>query len=601
MRTLLVCAIASLAIPTTSTFAQGVRDNRTLSGVGTAAITGMVVSDEREARSLRRARVSITGSELEIGRTTVTTDDGTFSFDQLPAGRYSVTASKDGYVTMSAGADRPGRAGAGVEVRQGETGRVSVRLPKGAVITGIVRLPTGEPAAGISVSPMMRRYVAPAGERRLTASAFTTVATDDRGVYRIFGLAAGTYLVSALPRSAFAPGGAEIYPVSEADVRRALSEVKAQSTAPRPGMISPSPSASRPAEPPRGGVTLTPVYFPGTPAEKQATPVTVAAGEVRTGIDIDLEYFRTAAIEGFVTLPPGLRAQLLLSNADGSAPNQTVRVSVMTADDGRFSFRSLPPGHYAITARAIAADTRSGATPAQSLAWGRTEVMLNGDDITGITIPLRPALTLSGRIAFKGSTAAPALPTIRLPIPATAFTGGLSGPLPSVQLEGDRFSMGGALPGVYRFQAPPPGLRAPIGPWWLESVIVKEKDLLDTVLDLRESIDDAVVTFSDRASEVSGTARYQNGQAFREGLVVVFSTNRDTWFLNSRRIAAVQPSATGQYAFRNLPPGDYFITVAVGLERNEWFDPELLASLTATAQRLNIAGTEVKTHDLVLK
>ena len=598
MRALLVCAIACLTIPTPSTFAQGVRDNRTLTGVGTAAITGTVVSDERDARPLRRARVSITGSELDIGRTTVTTDDGTFSFEQLPAGRYAVTASKDGYVAMSAGADRPGRAGVGVELRQGETGRVSVRLPRGAVITGIVRLPTGEPAAGISVSPMMRRYVAAAGERRLMASAFTTVTTDDRGVYRIFGLAAGTYLVSALPRLAFAPG-AEIYPVSEADVRRALTEVKAQSAAPRPGMISAPPLASRPAEPPRGGVTLTPVYFPGTPAEKQATPVTVAAGEVRTGIDIDLEYFRTASIEGSVTLPASLRAQLLLSNADGSAPNQTFRASAMTAEDGRFSFRSLPPGHYAITARAVAADTRSGATPAQSVAWGRTEVMLNGDDITGISIPLRPALTLSGRIVFKGSTAAPPLPTIRLPIPATAFTA-LSGPLPSVQLEGDRFSIAGGLPGVYRFQAPPPGMRAPIGPWWLESVIVNGKDLLDTVLDLRESIDDAVVTFSDRASEVSGTARYQNSQVFREGLVVVFSTNRDTWFLNSRRIAAVPPNANGHYVIRNLPPGDYFITVAVGLDRNEWFDPELLASLTATAQRLNIAGTEVKTHDLIL-
>ena len=138
-RTIVVLMVALALTPLKGlTTTQPVRDNRTLTGVGTATISGTVASDERDARPLRRARVSITGSELDIGRTTVTADDGTFSFEQLPAGRYSVTASKDGYVTMSAGADRPGRAGVGVEVRQGEMARVSVRLPKGAVITGIV-------------------------------------------------------------------------------------------------------------------------------------------------------------------------------------------------------------------------------------------------------------------------------------------------------------------------------------------------------------------------------------------------------------------------------------------------------------------------------
>ena len=92
------------------------------------------------------------------------------------------------------------------------------------------------------------------------------------------------------------------------------------------------------------------------------------------------------------------------------------------------------------------------------------------------------------------------------------------------------------------------------------------KELLDAELELRDSDENAVITFTDHPSELTGAARYGNGAPFREGLVVVFSTDPRTWFLNSRRVAAVATTPTGQYVVKNLPPGDYFLTVAVGLE-----------------------------------
>ena len=579
--------------------AQPVRDNRTLTGVGTGTITGRVTTDDRDSRPLRRARVSLTSGDLDVGRATVTNDDGTFTFTRLPAGRYNVTAAKDGYVTMSLGADRPGRPGIGVEVRAGDNPPVTVRVPKGAVITGMVRLPTGEPAPGIVVVPLTERFNAATGERHLMAVANASVAADDRGEYRIYGLAAGTYVVSAAPRGGATPPGTEVQVLSDAEIRRAMSEVKAQSVAARPGMIAPAPSAARAAETPRTGVALTPIYFPGTASEKQAARLTLAAGQVRSGIDLDLSFVRVSTIEGYVSAPPGARVLLFIGNADGTSPNQTLRVTATPGEDGRFMFRSLPPGHYAISARAVPATPRPGSA-GDTIAYGRTEVIVGGDDIGGITIPLRPALTISGRIVFKGTVNAPSLPAIRLPVTATTLGGSNSVMLPNVLVEGDRFTIAGAIPGIYRFPSPPMGVRTPIGAWWLESLIVNRKELLDGELDLQESDENAVITFSDRPTELTGAARYASGLPFREGLIVVFSADQRMWFLNSRRVAAVSTTNNGQYVVRNLPPGDYFITVAVGLERNEWFDREVLASLVESAQKITIRAGEARTHDLTL-
>ena len=173
-------------------------------------------------------------------------------------------------------------------------------------------------------------------------------------------------------------------------------------------------------------------------------------------------------------------------------------------------------------------------------------------------------------------------------------------PLPAPLIDGDRFTIAGAIPGVYRFPNPPMGTRAPIGSWWLESIIVNRKELLDAPLELQESDEDAVITFTDKPTELRGAARYATGLPFREGLVVVFATDPRAWFLHSRRVAAVA-ATNGQYVVKNLPPGDYYVSVGVGLERNEWFDAEVLRGLADSAQKVTIGRAETKTLDLTVQ
>src|SRR5262245_14430046 len=73
-------------------------------------ITGRVLTADT-GRPVKRARVFISAAELPSGRGILTDDAGVFDFSELPAGRYTMTVSKSGWVSLSYGQRRPLQAG----------------------------------------------------------------------------------------------------------------------------------------------------------------------------------------------------------------------------------------------------------------------------------------------------------------------------------------------------------------------------------------------------------------------------------------------------------------------------------------------------------
>src|SRR5687767_4843396 len=462
MTRIILALSCSLLLLSTHAAAQQPRDNQRRAIAGNAVVTGLVVSADAPARPLRRVRVTISGSELDVARSTITTDEGQFSFESLPAGRYTLTAAKDGYATTAFGAVRPGRPGRSVTVAYGETRRLRMQLPRGAVITGVVRDPYGDPAAGLNVVVLSRRFAPGTGEQRLQTTA-TNAATDDRGIYRVFGLAAGSYLVTALPRfSAVGGAGGEVTTVSREEIQRALSEVQGGRTSSRPGMPASTPPA--PAPPlRRASLSVAPTYFPGTAEESRATAITVAAGEVRTGVDFDLDYLPLVSVEGHVSAPPDARVQVMLSKADPDSPYQTTTTAI-PGQDGRFTFRRVQPGHYVIQARAYSQAARAAGT-LQASFWGRTEIIVAGEDLEGVGVPLEPTLNLLGDLVFEGTTNPPSLDGFKLPL-QVAPRGLGTVPFPAPVVQGSQVVLLGVAPGTYRFMSTPQGIRTRIGPWW---------------------------------------------------------------------------------------------------------------------------------------
>lgn len=586
LRTRALTALLALCSWALVVEAQQTRDGRRRMGTGTSTVTGVVLLDDDVPAPLRRARVMLKSPDSSTARTVIANDEGRFTIDRLPAGRYTLGATKDGYVAVNYGARRPNRPGIAIALRDGETRAVTLRMPRGSVITGTVVDPDGQPARGVLVNAMHFRYVPAAGERQLTR--VRSAATDDRGVYRIYGLAAGEYFVFAHAQSSGPPRSGDLQLVSPAEVQRARAELGQRATRSQPGSPSIDAPPGSSAEEPRRSVALAPVFYPSTVDATNAVPITVGRGEERGGIDFQMQYVPTAIVSGTVPAGSNVRSVALIQTNDNDNRG-LLRTHVVNAPNGRFQFGGIEPGTYTLFT-----DTRA------SGLWGKVEIVVNGEDITGLSLALQPGLTISGRIAFEGATPPPTdLARLRVSLPPVYRRRSERIHLPPVQMQpGGRFTMTGIVPGVYQggvlmLRA----FRSPVGGWWLKSITMEGRELLDAPLDLQRSANDVIVTFSDRATELTGIVRDGDGNPLSDRYLVVFSTHKAAWFPNSRRVAGERPNGDGQYAIRNLPPGEYFVAISEDLEPNEWYDPKVLEQLAPEAMRIVLRENERKKQD----
>ena len=242
------------------------RDAR-VATTGLGEISGLVVTDEENPQPVKRAEVRaiVTGGEP---RTTYTDASGAFAFTNLPTGRFTIEASKPGYVRTAYGARRHDRPGTPVTLTDAQKKQVlQLRMARGSVITGRVVDEFGQPAQGARVRAQLTRMVN--GERTLVdvpiAGAMFGEAADDRGVYRLYGLPAGDYVISANPRNS---GPGDIRRMSETEIRAAEQAVK-------------QPQSPLEPDVPPVMVGYSAIFYPGVLNAAQASAVTVRSGEER--------------------------------------------------------------------------------------------------------------------------------------------------------------------------------------------------------------------------------------------------------------------------------------------------------------------------------
>src|SRR4051812_6506032 len=131
---------------------------------GTGRIRGRVLASDGSG-PIRRAQVRVSGTDI-ASRSALTDAEGRFDFRELPAGRFSLQASKSGYVSIQFGQPRPFESGKPIELADKQSlDNADVAMPRGSVITGRIVDEFGDPVPDASVAAMRQTWAN--GRRRL--------------------------------------------------------------------------------------------------------------------------------------------------------------------------------------------------------------------------------------------------------------------------------------------------------------------------------------------------------------------------------------------------------------------------------------------------
>lgn len=576
---------------------------------GTASVTGTVVVTG-SGQPARKARVTLSGGELRGTLTRTTDNEGRFAFAALPAGRYSLSVSKPSYVSVTYGQHRPGsgRPGTPIQLTDGQRFDARLQLPRGGAITGTLVDEHAEATAGIQVRAM--RYVMQSGQRTLQSAGSGN--TDDRGVFRIYGLQPGDYVVCATPRGAF--GAADRLQTEVEAIRRTAETLAQRDAVEARAMLDRATFLRTQIDTEEQPTGYAPVCFPGTQAPTSASVVALGVGEERGGVDFQLQLVPLARIEGSVMNPTG-------------APLQNVQVSLTAVGDvspfdtrsarpdaeGRFRMSGVPPGQYTLVARATVGSPPGARTGAQGQAaaraveaaaaqvrlWSMMDVSIDGRDLTNVLLSLQPGVTVSGQIVFDGTAQPPAdLTRARVtlmpfnPAPGTrAIAATAAGRVDAA----GRFTIPNVLPGKYRLS----GSSGASG-WFVESAVVAGQDTVDFPIEIRgnQHVTGASMTFTDRQTEFTGAVVNERNEPVNAYTIVIYPADQRYWTGQSRRIQTSRPGTDGRFTFRNLPPGDYRLATVFDPEPGAWFDPAYLQQLDGSATRLTLAAGEKKVQDV---
>ncbi len=492
--------------------------------------------------------------------------------------------SKTGFVTLSYGQRRPLQSGTPLQLADGQQFRgVDFRLPRGSVISGHVYDETGDPMPGATVRVLQYRYAQ--GQRQLVPA--DTAQTDDCGTFRMWGLNPGDYYVAAVARNFnFGPrGGFRGGQVGAFSGRGAGT---------RGGRGAPPGGFLDVGDDDETAKVYAPTYYPGVPSVEESRPVTVGVGQELLDVDFNLLLVRTAHVAGTVMGPDGsitYSGQVNLTPDTGSGAGGRGQIGVNFGSridwEGRFSIANVPPGRYTLRARGTDTDPPQFAAQPLTVASG---------EVADVPLILSPGATLSGSVAFEGADA-PEFSQVRVTAPATE-SGAALGPNPNARVDKDgRFTLDGVAAGLHFIR-----LAGQLRGWSLKSVMVDGRDVVDTPIALRsgQQLNNVVVTFSSRQTEINGTIIDLRGDPVTDFTVLAFPFDTTLWRPLSRQIATARPDQTGRFQLRGLPAGSYYLATVDPAEQGEWFEPAFLDQQRIGAASVVLSEGGTQTHDFRL-
>jgi len=452
---------------------------------------------------------------------------GRFTLRGVEPGKYRLSASRTGYAHQQFGSR--GRMGSGtvltLEPGQQLTGLVFRLYPQG-VIAGVVLDSDGEPVVEAEVEALQYEY----SRRKKQLQQVQQARTNDLGEFRIFGLVAGRYYISANSASremrwGMSPRGA---PGGEAEQAYA------------------------------------PTYYPGTVDPASASPVEVAAGAEVRGVQLTLQRVPTARIRGRVVNPftTGRDRETFVS----LAPRQQglwvfgYRSYPVSDPDGNFEIRGVVPGSYTLMAEWRQGELRH---------TGRKKLDVT-TDLDGVVVEIAPGFEVSGVLKVEGKADVNHADLRVVLSPRDEDP--MGGRSTTVKDDGS-FTLRHLDPDQYRFD-----LHGAPENCYLRSVRLGRQEVLESGFELTGPPSDPLEVFlSADGGRLEGEVLDERKKPVRGARVALVPepSKRDLSFLYKN----ITTDQSGRFSIVGIAPGEYKLFAWDTVEEDAWEDPEFLNPL----------------------
>jgi hypothetical protein len=306
-------------------------------------ISGRITTSENQP--LTNARVTvIKGFGNALGQSIRLDSEGNFKSPPLEPGLYFVSAYVPGLIR------EPAAPGTPAYFRPGDT--VDIKLIKGGVISGSVKNSNGDGLVAVPVRAF--RVRTPTGDPVSFTAISREVMTDDRGIYRLYGLQAGSYIVSA--------GGNS-----------------------RTGVMAPSAYEG-----------FVPTFAPSATRDT-ATEIQVTSGS-EAQADIQFREERGHVVSGTITGGPAADGPVQYAAGvvvfDSRNRVEVATSSAFSTSNFSFAVYGLLDGDYEIYASELSNTSDQFASPP-------LRIKVQGADLTGLRLVVAPLASLDGRVTFE--------------------------------------------------------------------------------------------------------------------------------------------------------------------------------------------------------
>lgn len=477
----------------------------------------------------------------------LTGGDGSFSFDNVPAGTYMASVRKPGYKGFGNMVQHGFGVRGGFPTQGGPPHRVQVgadtpsltfRITPLAAITGTVTLSTTDPADGIQVVVYRRQLQS--GRAHWTMGGMTRTNSD--GGFRMAGLPAGSYMVYTQP-SLDRP----------AEVRTGNGPVWGYPALYYPGVTDPTAA---------GVLTL----GPGQQAEADFTLTRQQFFAVTAVVNSNLDM-----ASNFQILDSGARPTFLPARYD----RRTQQVHA-----------NVPNGAWVLDAHGYG----------RAQAWGRTEFQVAGAPVSfAISVVSVPHIPVIIHREFTSTTngdqATGSGPGLNLFLmPADDFGSGSSGGGMTPEGDGESWELSVAEPGRYWV------VTDAYQQAYVSSITEGGLNLASNplVVSPGSSLAPIEVTVRNDTGSIAGQVSLGAQAGAASGAAGALGEQKQVWiyaiplFASAGRVADVMPSDTGQFTFYNLAPGSYRVVACDSQQEIDFHTPEALAAWAGKGQTATV-------------